>query len=505
MGELAKGDDEVEEGVFLCMVIAATSFETATLSESRKEEFQNRASAFFERFPQSKVIRSVQLPTDAGAEEMLRTMKSALGITEENEQYRAQLEAKLQSGELPLPFAWRPRFALGNVQDVAHLWEVAKRSTPEDKKFHLNMSGQHWEQRPADYFRSKTPLLDLVTLLVLKDLDLLDKIFEFFPKIAISQKTLGELMKMSQAFSGSIFRGSCTELQDSLRPHLAQILQPQGKNSDEDGHLPSSSLEQQVLVGSGEYILFSDDVMVRMWILKEKFEEDGMCTLDLLCGLEELGMLTTEDVATRLAQLCDWHVGIQIQLRHQLALIPPAVRNAPRVTDAATLLRGVARFMSIANGMWGRGTAFMGSLNHIGSVVRVLVQDPSMSEAAIGAFAAIWIDHATARPDMPIQALQLAAHITLYAVAPEKLPIAAARRLWNIYYGIVESVAGSLGPKLASEALVRVAREAGALDKRLARERITPSSSIGERLMMGLDFNSDAWVAFCAAYLRVRV
>ena len=128
-----------------------------------------------------------------------------------------------------------------------------------------------------------------------------------------------------------------------------------------------------------------------------------------------------------------------------------------------------------------------------------------MSEAAIGAFAAIWIDHATARPDMPIQALQLAAHITLYAVAPEKLPIAAARRLWNIYYGIVESVAGSLGPKLASEALVRVAREAGALDKRMARERITPSSSIGERLMMGLDFNSDAWVAFCAAYLRVRV
>jgi hypothetical protein len=40
-----------------------------------------------------------------------------------------------------------------------------------------------------------------------------------------------------------------------------------------------------------------------------------MCTLDLLCGLEEIGLLTTEEVATKLAQLCDWNVGIQIQLR----------------------------------------------------------------------------------------------------------------------------------------------------------------------------------------------
>ena len=123
------------------------------MSDARKEEFQVRANAFFKRFPQSKILRRVELPAEAGAEEMLRSMKSIIGISEEREEQRARLEAQLQSGELSLPFAWRPRFALGNVQDVAHLWELAKRSTVDEKKFHLNMIGGQWEDLPAAVHR----------------------------------------------------------------------------------------------------------------------------------------------------------------------------------------------------------------------------------------------------------------------------------------------------------------------------------------------------------------
>ena len=244
--------------------------------------------------------------------------------------------------------------------------------------------------------------------------------------------------------------------------------------------------------------------MLRMWILEDKFAADGMCTLDLLCGLEETGLLTTEEVATKLAQLCDWHVGIQIQLRHQLALIPETVRLAPRVLEAAAMLRGIAPFMSLARGMWGPGTDFMGVLNHVGAVVRLLVQDPAVPDIAIGAFVAVWIDHATARADMPLPALQLAAHIAVYAVAAEKLPIQAARRLWNVYFGVVEAVHGAPDSEAYGLALARVAQEAGALDKRMAKERVTPQSTIGERLIMGLDLNSNAWEAFSAAYIPAR-
>ena len=504
MGALASCDDEVEEGVFLCMVIAATSFEAAELSDARKEEFHARANTFFERFPQSKILRQVALSTEAGPEEMLRSLKSEIGMTEEREQQRAQLEAQLQNGELSLPFAWRPRFALGNVQDVVHLWELAKRSTAYEKKFHLSMVDGHWEQRLAELFRSRTPLFDLLTLLVLDDLELLDKVFDFFPKIAISQATLGELMKMSQAFSGSIFRQRCIDVQDRLRPRLAQILQPRGAPLEEDMYLPSSSRELQSLARTGDYIVYCDDAILRMWILKDKFAADGMCTLDLLCGLEEIGLLTTEEVATKLAQLCDWNVGIQIQLRHQLALIPETVRLAPRVLEATAQLRSVAPFMSLARGMWGAHTDFIGVLNHIVTVVRVLVQDAAVPDVAIGAFVVVWIDHATARADMPLPALQLAAHITVHAVAAEKLPLQPARRLWNIYFGVVEAAHGTADPKAYGRALARVALDAGALDKKMVNERITPKSTIGERLIMGLNFNSSDWIVFYAAYIRAR-
>lgn len=312
-------------------------------------------------------------------------------------------------------------------------------------------------------------------------------------------------MKLSQFFSGSIFRERCLELQETLKPRLAQILQPQGTLDDEEENRPIASRELRALAATGDYLVYSDDALARMWTLRERFESDGMCTLDLLGGLEELGVLTTEEVATKLAQLCDWQIGgVQIQLRHQLALIPQAVRAAPSVAQAAGLLRAENRFKSIADGMWGPRTDFMSGLNHIGAVLRILVHDATITESTIGAFVAMWLDRATSRPDMPLPALQLAAQITLYAVAVEKLPIGAARRLWSVYFGVVESILGGRDPKAARGALARVAREAGALDKKIAQEPAVPPRSIGERLMMGLDVGSEEWVAFSAAYLRGR-
>jgi tetratricopeptide (TPR) repeat protein len=501
MGELASCDDEWEEGDFLTMVFAATSFETAVLSDARKDEFDARANAFFERFPQSKILRRLALPASADAEELLRSLMSAAGISEESEQQRAQIEAQLQRGELPLPFAWRPRYALGNVQDLVHLWELAKRSTFVEKGFHLSMTDGQWKQRCAASFRSRMPLFDLLTLFVLEDLELLDKVFDFFPKVAITQATLRELMEMSQPFSGSIFRQRCIDVQDRLSPHFAQIFQPHGVPSEDERHLPSSSRELQSLARTGEYIFYSDDALLRIWILGDKFAADGMCTLDLLCALEETSLLTTQDVGVKLAQLADWHVGIQIQLRHQLALIPKAVHSVPSVLEAAAMLRDVAPFMSLARGLWGPHTDFIPSLSHIGAVIRLLVQDPAITDVAIGAFVMAWIDQATARTDMPLDALRLTSHIAVYAVVAEKLPIEAARRLWNVYFSVIEAVHDASDEKVYALALARVAQEAGVLDKRMEKERVAQQSRIGERLMMGLDPNSSAWVAFSAAYI----
>lgn len=504
MGELTNQDDEAEEGAFLCMVIGATSFETVALSQSRIQDFQGRANAFFSKFPQSKIIWRIDLPTDGDGDQMIRALKSAVGITDEQEQARAEIEAKLQSGELPFPFAWRPRIAFGNVQDVVHLWEIAKTSAAHEKRFHLDMVKPPWEQRAAESFRSKTPLLDLLTLLILMDLGLLDKLFDFFPKVAIPQRTLRDLMKMSQAFSGSVYRSRCIALQDSLRSRLSQIIEPRGELPREDEQIPKSSRELKKLMETGEYILYSDDAVIRLWILEDKFNTDGLCTLDLLCALEETGALTVEDVAASLLQLCEWHVGIQIQLRHQLALIPPAAHNASSVVDATTSLRGSARFMSMANAMWGPHTDLMNSLQYIGAVVRELVHDSSISNAAVGAFVAIWIERITTTVDEGASAPLLAAEIVLFVAAPSRLSIGAMRRLWRIYLGVVEVAQGPLSRDVVVTALMLVGHQAGTLDKRISKENGTPQQEIGERLMLGFNYKSDAPLFFSAAYLQAR-
>jgi len=93
------------------------------------------------------------------------------------------------------------------------------------------------------------------------------------------------------------------------------------------------------------------------------------------------------------------------------------------------MLRGVAPYISLPRGMWGLRTDFIGVLNHVGAVVRLLVQDPAIPDVAIGAFVGVWVDCATARADTPLPALQLVADIAVYASAVEKLPIQGARRL----------------------------------------------------------------------------
>lgn len=103
---------------------------------------------------------------------------------------------------------------------------------------------------------------------------------------------------------------------------------------------------------------------------------------------------------------------------------------------------------------------------------------------------------------MPLPALDLVAHIVIFSIAPEKLPDAAVRRLWNVYFGVVGSLVEHWDGKAASAAFARLAVEAGGLDARMKREQVQRSSTIGERLMMGLDIRSNARVAFRAAYQK---
>lgn len=502
MGTLVSKNDEVEEGSFLCMVLASTSFGAEELSEDRKREITVRSNRFFEQFPHSKILRRFDIPSDAGAEDILHSLKFAVGLSEEGEQRRMTFEADLKSGKLSIPFAWRPQLALRNVQDVIHLWELTKVSSAEEKHLHLNMVAEKWKQRPAKSLRLKPPLFDFHTLLVLEDLKILDKVFEFFPNVAIAQGTLVDLVNMSQPFAGSIFRQRCIDLQERLRPYIAQILQPQAKPTEFEERVPHSSRELQALAVTGDYVVYSDDFMMRIWLSQGRKNIRQMCTMDLLCGMEEEGFLTTEDVAKKVAQLCNWHVGIYIPLRHLLVLVPEAVRLASSVREAAELLRCSNHFMSIAQALWGAQRDSIACITNIGAALHSLVRDSGISDVTIQAIFSIWLDNANTRGDIPIPTEQLAAQAFVNAAALVELPVEVINRFWNIYLGMIDSEKISLGSEIRNKAISQVAKAAADLDRAVDDKREVPQSEFGERLKKGLEFNSIEWVTFSVAYYR---
>ncbi len=520
MGELASPDDEAAEGMFLCMVLGATSFERASLTDERSDEFQLRANAFFENFPQSKILHRVTLPTDASPEELLSRMKLAIGITDEEVKRRSLLQAQLKKGEVAFPFAWRPRIVMGDVQDVVHLWEVSKRSAPDEQHLHLHMIIPRVAVRTRASGAFKPPLIDLLTLLLLEDLDLLDQAFAFYPKIAISQGTLHELMGLSQSFPGSLFWQRCVELQERLRPYLPQILQPRAALPEGQMKTPGSAEELQALARTGNYVVYCDDAILRLWILEGKAGRDEMCTLDLLEQLEEVGALSTDEVTGKLAQLCAWHVGIQIHLKHQIALIPEEVRAESSVSRGAELLLGCERFRSVAASMWGPHSSFESSLNHVSQFVIVCVKDTQLSDVATGAFVAAWLKYAALQPGAAGHPLWMAALVALRSTGSELLTSDEVSRAWGIYLGVAETTAGVTGPKARSAAITLLAHFAARLDlearasltgrsarikKRAAgrSDKGRQSVSLRERLESGLEFNSVDWVRFRSAYLEI--
>jgi hypothetical protein len=104
--------------------------------------------------------------------------------------WRAKVENQLQRGEIPIPYAWRPRHFLVNVTDLPTLWAIGKRSHHHERKFHLTMASSDWKPVLTAQLTKTIPLLDLITLLLIRDLEILELVFQLFPKIAIGQATL---------------------------------------------------------------------------------------------------------------------------------------------------------------------------------------------------------------------------------------------------------------------------------------------------------------------------
>lgn len=504
MGELANPSNEVEEGIFLSMVLAGTTTSSGTMSREKRAEVTKRADAFFEQFPDSKILRRVD--TGGTGEELAQRLRAISGFTEDKERAQQRMQREMRDGKLPIPFAWRPKLAFTNVGDQVHLWEIAKRSSADDKHLHLAMETSNWKAKRAADLRGEVPLLDLITLFVLVDLDIFDKLFQQFPRIAIGQGTLAELWALCQFFSGCPFRSKCLDLQSKLKSRMAQIYQPiarVGEDDDtEDANGPVSYREIKMLLAEKGFILYSDDVIFRVWCLGDQGPKRSISTLDLIEALEERELLDRASAAKIIARLCAWNVGVVIQLKHQLALVPEAAIRARAISDAVGALRNDKDFSAIATGMWDFRSDFDRNLAHVAIVLRGLVNEESVPTLPAAAFAGVWFIKAKLRSEAPTPPLALLVNLTLLAAA-HCIAMGAAvkphahRRLAQIFMHLVELEFGDrMDEAVERQAYQELARRSAEFDSK-TREK---NSALRAWFLAAFEEGTAAYDGFSKAY-----
>ena len=455
MGSLADRDSEVEEGIYLVMHLSATLAESNSPSDSDYSEFEERSGAFFSKFPNSKIIRKGEVRKDAPAGEIIRQLKQLAGITGERLAFQARIENQIQQGETIIPFFLRPRLILSAVHDVVHLWEIAKTSSLDDRKFHLLMiNDTNWSPPAAASLRERTPLLDITALLVLFDLGLIDKAVDFFVGVAIARPTLERLAALTNPFSGSPVSRKCLDLQNSLKPHLDRIFQPSpsflaDKDTDAGDQSVPGDLDQehQEIIRlceeqQSQYRLYSDDLAFRALCSREHIP-DGICTLDVLGGMEELGAISRREMAANVSKLCAWRVGVVVRQEDLISLIPAEIGEAQSVDLAISILDVDRDFTTTVSALWDFRSRFDGALSHAAVLLRRLIDNSNLTEFAVAALFVQWFARAGLKKDAPPSAIEVLTRLVVSSAQIALLSKQSAFRLWAVYRRLVEHHHGS--------------------------------------------------------------
>jgi tetratricopeptide (TPR) repeat protein len=508
MAVLANPASEVDEGIYLIMFLNATFAEANRPSKLDLESFHKRSEAFFTAFPNSKIVKRGLFREDAPAEEFITQLKELLGITEEREKFIARLERDLQSGITVVPFAWRPQLVFPYIHDVVHLWAIAKLSGIDDRKFHLIMCTDVQHVPPsASVLREKIPLLDITALLVTSDLDLIDKLFDIFDQVAIARLTLQGIARLVEPIAGSPMRASCLRLQDALKPHHAKIIQPSidALLDDVESDAEALGFEHKEIVRicreqAERYQLYTDDLSIQILCAEGK-EPDGICTLDVMAGMEELGLLTRKDVASKIAQLCEWRVGVIVRYDDLVALFPADFLRARTVEAAIAAIDGDRNLAATLAALWDFRASFEKTLAHASAVLRKIVDDAAIDVVAATALIRQWYAKAGFAQDAP-RAEIVVVSVILGAAQLGTLSSVSARRLWSVYLKLVEiDTHPYMDEKKERDAIVSLGARCAAL---LGKDREAGQHAFNG-LQRGYTESTSEYECFTSAYTNALI
>ena len=388
-GQLCNQDDESEEGLYLIQFFTATLDPEKRVQDENIKEFQKRLKKYTERFPESKVLRSLSVKEKA-SEELLSQLEKITGFTEEKRKWYQRNENLLSRSQFPVPYLIRHKVLL-NVSNFIHLWELSKIADKDYPQYQLIISAKRYKPRKIENFKKRMPLIDEVALVVLFDLGLLEYIFNIFLKVAIAKDSIANLQMLAQQFVYSPYTTKAKNIVELLSKHVDQIQQPSSKEIIDEDHFFSELDLIKSVYDPSIHIFYTDDAISRLYVCGEDHFKDTMSTIDIIAILRDYPKISKKEAAEKYAKLCAFNViGVPINYKDILIVLEDDLPKGESIENNLERLKNHQNFNSFINGLWWFKGDYSKALTEIGQFVSYMISGENGVFVEENIITAIW-------------------------------------------------------------------------------------------------------------------
>ncbi|WP_284079303.1 DUF4365 domain-containing protein [Herbaspirillum aquaticum] len=496
-GRFARQDDEKEEGIFLQQYLVASAPNDLKIPPERIEEFQQRLNAYTKAFPNSKVLWSARMPENPGAGEFEKALLEALRISPEDVKRSNAVEKRLDQGTLLVPFSWRPRQFLPNITDIFMLWEMQRKSPIERMAMHFANSVAGYEaNKPAD-LSNQIPVISLTTLLLLDELNLLERVLNSFKQVILARSTLLTLQQTKNSFATSWGRARSERIMELLQRHFAKVTHPPQISHRNTQRTPAWYEEEKLALRSNNTVYFSDDIVethLTCFQDDQKQRAPSITTVNFLSWLDE--QIGTDEmareVAVALAKMIDLRImGVNVELRYFIAAMPPALASVTTEAQANEIASNDSTFLSMVDGLWGHEKDFDQICAHFAGVVIHLLTTSNVSEESLVYLWLRWLRaiRLQTQPAVPPARKVSISFFTILSRLPEQREF--IEKLWRALWTVMQRgfTSDELGMAADKFSILEVANVLG--NARAGSDNEEVAKSLYARAQLGLEAGTE--------------
>lgn len=221
-GKLIDQRSEQQEGQFLSFCLSGGAIANVDMRK-HIPDLDDRFQKFFSKFPKSKILRTIEFPSD-DPESFLSVLESEFAVDEEvakkQKSYRYQLRCK----SLSVPYLIVPG-VLHEIRDVFDLWHRSKYMKDQYPEYCLVHSPKNNNFAHDDAFKEGSIVfIDETSLLLLHEVELLNHFFDSVYKVSMLRGTYDRFVRCSHSMDSSLLYEFPLEILHILQKNLSKIV-----------------------------------------------------------------------------------------------------------------------------------------------------------------------------------------------------------------------------------------------------------------------------------------